>query len=314
MQPFSLLARSVPASSNVWNHGITKILHSPSCCLKFNYQHSKILTGTHKILDAVKMSTVDLQLFGSGSTISQSTLMLNAVPRAGNAHMYCNTFWLRPAKHCKNLDKFRPNGLHKVYPGGGRLLSSGTRLPPLPPPPPCPPGPLSCQGSTAIGHTYGGAEGAQNFFFHWPCPFCPLCTPTLSLNPNLTLMPTPTLSLLLTLPSELPKRTPRPPYLGPLGCGKLQAQAQIGGCPNGSTGSSRGKKMTFLKNDPKPCATLKQVFLDRFELVVAHFGPPKIPKCLENGLFWDQKWVKNGSKTHFSKPHPRPFGVHKRVK
>ena len=72
--------------------------------------------------------------------------------------------------------------------------------------------------------------------------------------------------------------------------------------------------MTFLKNDRRPCATLKQVFLDGFELVVAHFGPPKIPKCLENGLFWDQKWVKNGSKTHFSKPHPRPFGVHKRVK
>ena len=115
-------------------------------------------------------------------------------------------------------------------------------------------------------------------------------------------------------PSELPKRTPRPPYLGPLGCGKLQAQAQTGGCPNGSTGSSRGKKMTFLKNDPRPCAMLKQVFLDCFELVVAHFGPPKVPKCLENGLFWDQKWVKNGSKTHFSKPHPRPFGVHKRVK
>ena len=115
-------------------------------------------------------------------------------------------------------------------------------------------------------------------------------------------------------PSELPKRTSRPQYLGPLGCGKLQAQAQIGGCPNGSIGSSRGKKMTFLKNDPRPCATLKQVFLDRFELVVAHFGPPKIPKCLENGLFWDQKWVKNGSKTHFSKPHRRPFGVHKRVK
>ena len=55
-------------------------------------------------------------------------------------------------------------------------------------------------------------------------------------------------------PSKLPKRTPRPQYLGPLGCGKLQAQAQIGGCPNGSTGSSRGKKMTFLKNDPSSAA------------------------------------------------------------
>ena len=55
--------------------------------------------------------------------------------------------------------------------------------------------------------------------------------------------------------------------------------------------------MTFLKNDPRPCVMLKQVFLDRFELVLAHFGPPKIPKCLEDALFWDQKWVKNGSKT-----------------
>ena len=63
--------------------------------------------------------------------------------------------------------------------------------------------------------------------------------------------------------------------------------------------------MTFLKNDPRPCATLKQVFLERFELVVAHFGPLKIPKCPEIGLFWDQKWVKNGSKTHFSESHPR---------
>ena len=108
-------------------------------------------------------------------------------------------------------------------------------------------------------------------------------------------------------PSELPKRPPRTPYLGPLGCGKLQAQAQTGGCPNGSTGSNAGKKLIFLKNDPTPCATLKQVFLDRLELVVAHFGSPKIPKCLENGLFWDQKWVKNGSKTHFSKSQRRPF-------
>ena len=57
--------------------------------------------------------------------------------------------------------------------------------------------------------------------------------------------------------------------------------------------------MTFLKNDPRPCATLKQVFLDRLELVVAHFGPLKIPKCLENGLFWDPKWVKMGQKRIF---------------
>ena len=86
-------------------------------------------------------------------------------------------------------------------------------------------------------------------------------------------------------PSKLPKWTPRPPYPSPLGCGKLQAQAQTGGCPNGSIWFNRGRKMTFLKNDPRPCVMLKQVFLDCFELVVAHFGPPKIPKSLENGLF-----------------------------
>ena len=55
--------------------------------------------------------------------------------------------------------------------------------------------------------------------------------------------------------------------------------------------------MTFLKNDPRTCVTLKQEFLGCFDLVVAHFGPPKTPKCLENGLFWypqmGQKWLKN---------------------
>ena len=38
----------------------------------------------------------------------------------------------------------------------------------------------------------------------------------------------------------------------------------------------------------------KEVFLARFELMVARCGPPKIPKCLENGLFWVKKWVKMG--------------------
>ena len=107
-------------------------------------------------------------------------------------------------------------------------------------------------------------------------------------------------------PSELPKQTRTAPYLGPLDCGKLQAQTETGGCPNGSTGSNRGRKLTFLKNDPRPCVMLRQVSLDCFEL-------PKMPKCLENGQFWDQKWVNNGSKTHFSKTKPRPFGAHQRV-
>ena len=42
----------------------------------------------------------------------------------------------------------------------------------------------------------------------------------------------------------------------------------------------------------------------------AHFQPMK---CLENGSFWDQKWVKNGSKTRFSKSYPGRFGVHNQV-
>ena len=58
---------------------------------------------------------------------------------------------------------------------------------------------------------------------------------------------------------------------------------------------------------------LKQVFFGRFEPVVALFGPWKIPKCLENGKFLDQKWVKNGSQTRFSKSDPGPFGMLKQV-
>ena len=34
---------------------------------------------------------------------------------------------------------------------------------------------------------------------------------------------------------------------------------------------------------------LKQVFFAHFEPMVTHFGPWKIPKCLENGSFWEQK-------------------------
>ena len=50
--------------------------------------------------------------------------------------------------------------------------------------------------------------------------------------------------------------------------------------------------MTFLKNDPRPCATLKQVFLDRFELVVAHLVVQKSQNALKMGCLG----TKNGSK------------------
>ena len=76
---------------------------------------------------------------------------------------------------------------------------------------------------------------------------------------------------------------------------------------------NNGSKMCFSKSDPRPFMMLKQVFLAHFEPVVTCFGQWKIPKCLENGPFWDQKWVKNGSKTHFSKNDPGPFGMLKQV-
>ena len=54
-----------------------------------------------------------------------------------------------------------------------------------------------------------------------------------------------------------------------------------------------------FKAVPRPPGMLKHVFLARFEPVGARFGPWKIPKCLENGPFQDEKWVKNGSKRVF---------------
>ena len=70
----------------------------------------------------------------------------------------------------------------------------------------------------------------------------------------------------------------------------------------GQQGPPGAKKMIFSpKNDPGPHGMPKQVSLARFELAVARFGPPKIPKCLENGLLWDKKWSKMGPKCVFPK-------------
>ena len=74
-----------------------------------------------------------------------------------------------------------------------------------------------------------------------------------------------------------------------------------------------GEKRVFSESDLGPFAILKQGFLALFEPVVTRFGPWKRPKCLEKGPFWDQKWVKNGSKTRFSKSDPGLFGMLKQV-
>ena len=77
---------------------------------------------------------------------------------------------------------------------------------------------------------------------------------------------------------------------------------------------NNGSKTRFSKGDSGLFGVLKQVFLAHFGPMVTRFGPWKIPKCLENGLFWEQNWVKHGSKARFSKTDPGPFGVHKQVK
>ena len=73
---------------------------------------------------------------------------------------------------------------------------------------------------------------------------------------------------------------------------------------------NRAKK-GFFKSDPGSFGMLKQVFLAHFQPVGTGFGPRKIPICLQKGPLWEQKWVKNGSKTRFSKSDPGPFGVYK---
>ena len=111
---------------------------------------------------------------------------------------------------------------------------------------------------------------------------------------------------------ELPNETPRPPYRWSPGATGGQPSPRTAGANGGSTrvpGSKWVEKNLFFKVVPRLLGMLKQVFLGRFEPVVARFGPWKIPKCLENGPFQDQKWVKNGSKMHFSKSDTGPFGM-----
>ena len=84
-------------------------------------------------------------------------------------------------------------------------------------------------------------------------------------------------------------------------------------CFGAKNGSKMGQKKSFPKNDPRPFGVPKQVKRAHFEPIASYFGPSKVTKCHENGLFWDQKSVKNGSKRCFSKDSFGLFGVHKQV-
>ena len=61
-----------------------------------------------------------------------------------------------------------------------------------------------------------------------------------------------------------------------------------------TVGPPTAKKIIFFKVVPRPVGMLKEVFLGRFEREITRFGAWKILICLENGPFWDQKWVKKG--------------------
>ena len=114
--------------------------------------------------------------------------------------------------------------------------------------------------------------------------------------------------------SKSPMEMPRPLYHWSLGGAKGQLGRHMVGANGVSTKVPGAKKIIFSRVVPTSLGMLKQVFLARFKPVVTRFGPGKVPKCLENGPFWDQRWVKNGSKTCFSKRDRGLFGVHKQVK
>ena len=112
---------------------------------------------------------------------------------------------------------------------------------------------------------------------------------------------------------ESPNEIRRPPYQWSLGVAGGPASPHTVGANGGSTRVPGARKIIFSKVVPRPLKMLKQVFLGRLEPVVARFGPWRMPKCLENGPFWDQQCVKNGSKTRFSKNDPGPFMMLKQV-
>ena len=112
---------------------------------------------------------------------------------------------------------------------------------------------------------------------------------------------------------ESPNEPPRPLYQWSLGGAGAQPSPRTAGANGGSAGIPGATKIIVSKSDPRQFWMLKQVFLAHLEPVVTHFGLLKIPKCLENGPFWDQKWVANGSKTCFSKSDLGPFGMLRQV-
>ena len=101
--------------------------------------------------------------------------------------------------------------------------------------------------------------------------------------------------------SKWPSPTPRPPYLGPVGCGKLQEVAQRGGCQNWSTRSTRCKKRLFSKMILDHMECQNKCFwrvLSSWWCVLALL---KSPNALKMGYFGTKFSSKMGQKCVFPK-------------
>ena len=79
----------------------------------------------------------------------------------------------------------------------------------------------------------------------------------------------------------------------------------------GDQGPPGEKKSFFFKNAPGPHGMPKQVFLARFELVLALL---KSQNALKMGCFRTKNGSQIGQRFVFPKNDPRPFGVRKQVK
>ena len=114
-------------------------------------------------------------------------------------------------------------------------------------------------------------------------------------------------------PLRIAQRDPHTPVPMVTSCSRRAAQPAHSWGQRWVHRGPRGEKKIVFEVVPRALGMLKQVFLARFEPVVARYGPWKIPKSLENGPFWNQKWVKNGSKTCFSKSDRGRYGMLKQV-
>ena len=105
------------------------------------------------------------------------------------------------------------------------------------------------------------------------------------------------------------KGMPRPPYQWSLGAAGGQTEPRTAKANGGSNRVPWAKKITFSKVVPRPLGMLKQVFLGRFEPVVARFCQQKTQHALKFGRFLG---TKNGSKMGQKHMFPKEIVDHSR--